>query len=318
MSRKMKNTIIIGLYCLILALSSCTHFVAPNINRGRIERVGPSGHGFQNPVWSPDGAKIAVTVQTVVQSWTSEIFVFDVLTGKGKSIMYTGNGSVMAISWSSDGNQILLASQNGGDWTEGLWTLDPDGKSPVEFLAEGYDGDWSPDGKNIAVFSHSDKGAHQDILLSIINLETGDKEVIFGGKASNVSGGGVAWSPNGKELIFNYGPSGARKLDLYLLDVATKEATKITENGENFNPSWGPDGNLIVYVNDSDKESDSSMFIVDKNNSCQQMLLSLDNLWGPSWSPNGKYIAFISHGDIYLLDLNKYPTYNTVCPKSLN
>lgn len=278
-----------------------------------IERVGPSGQGFQNPIWSPDGTKIAVTTQTVVQDWTSEIFVLDVLTGKKKSIMYTNNGNVMAISWSPDGNQILLASQNGGDWPEGIWTLDSDGKSSAQFLAEGYDGDWSPDGKRMAVFSHSEKGAHQDVMLSILSLKTGDKEVIFGGKSSNVSGGGVAWSPKGEELIFDYGSSDARQLDLYILNITTRQATIISGKGENFNPSWGPDGKFFVFVNDPGRGQDSSMFIANKENSCQQKLLTMDDLWGSSWSPDGKSIAFISHGEVYLLDLDKFPAYKSVC-----
>lgn len=300
-------------YCLTLILSGCSS-QTPKIVADGVERVGPSGYGFQHPVWSPDGTRLAVTTQSVVQSWTSEIFVLDVLTGKKKSIMYTDNGNVRAISWSSNGNQILLASQKGGDWAEGIWTLDANGKSPAKFLTEGYDADWSPDGERIAVFSHSEKDAHQDVVLSIINPGIEKKEVVFGGKSINISGGGVAWSPNGAELIFDYGSSEATQLDLYLLNIATRAATRITNEGQNLNPSWGPDGNLIVYMSDPGKEVDSTMYLADKNNNCRQALLTLDDLWGSSWSPDGKNIAFISHGDVYLLNLNEYPSYKSVCP----
>ena len=310
---KEAKSVVLGFGCLVFALVSCQRPESPIIQDG-IQRVGPSQQGFQNPVWSPDGTKIAVTTQSVVQSWTSEIFVLDVLTGQKTSILYTDRGNVMAIAWSPDGSQLLLASQNGGDWPEGIWTLNFDGKASAEFVTEGYDAAWSPDGTKIAVFSHSEKGAHQDVMLSLLNVETGDREVIFGKKSTNVSGGGVEWSPTGEELVFDYGPSYARQLNLYILNVATKVTTRISGSGQSYNPSWGPSGDLLVFVNDPGNGQAPSLFRVDKKSTCQQQLLTLDDLWGSSWSPDGKFIAFISRGDVYLLDLERFPSYESACP----
>lgn len=311
MYRKFSLTTI--LYVLMWWVGGCGVLSTQVVQPG-IDQLGPSGHGFRSPVWSPDGSKIAVTNQTVVSSWTSEVFVLDVSTGSKKSIMYTDSGSVLAIGWSPDGNQILLASQEGGDWPEGIWRIDADGKSSAEFLAAGYDAAWSPDGKSIAVFTHAEGRAHQDVKIGLINLETKEEEIIFRKRLPSTGGDDLAWSPRGDELMFVYGPAGVRQLDLYVLNVATAEARKITEEGDNYSPSWSPDGNLIAYLRDPGKGHDPILFIADKNNSCQQELVSLDDLRWPSWSPDGKQIAFISHGNVYLLTLDKFPAYESVCP----
>jgi Tol biopolymer transport system component len=300
--------------CLcIYTIIGCTSQKPPIVQQG-IEQLGPSGYGFRNPVWAPDGTKIAVTTQTVVSSWASKIYVLEVSTGKVKKIMETDYGSVLAVSWSPDGDWILLASQKGGDWPEGIWKISADGKTPPEFLANGYEASWSPDGKRIAVFTHSEKNAYLDVNISIVDLETMQEEVVFGGKTINAIGGGIAWSPSGEELIFDYGQPGIGQLDLYVLNIAEKEVKQITKDGENYNPSWGRNGNLIAYMNDPGKEHDASLLTADKNNNCYQKLLTLDDLRWPSWSPNGKLIAFISWGEVYLLSLDEFPDYDTVCP----
>jgi Tol biopolymer transport system component len=311
MCKKLKMLFFLCLY--VYAIVGCTSQKPPIAKQG-IEQLGPSGYGFRNPVWSPDGTKIAVTTQTVLDSWTSIIYVVDITTDEVKKIMETDNGSVLAVSWSPDGNWIMLASQKGGDWLDGIWRIDTDGKSPPEFLTNGYDAAWSPDGKRIAVFTHSEISAYQDVKVSIIDLETKDSDVVFGGMAGKAIGGGIAWSPSGEELIFDYGQPGMGQLDLYVLNIAAKEAKRITEDGENYNPSWEPGETLIVYVNDPGKGYDSTLIVADKNNICQQKLLTLDDLWGSAWSPGGEQIAFISWGEVYLLSLNEFPAYDTICP----
>jgi len=309
-----KKLIIPFLLCLcIYAIIGCTS-QKPTIVQQGIEQVGPNGYGFQNPVWSPDGTKIAVTAQTVVSSWTSKVYVLEVTTGKVKKIIETDNGSILAESWSPDGEWILLASGKGGDWTEGIWKIKADGKTPPQFITDGYEGAWSPDSERIAVFTHSEKSAYQDVKVSIFELETKVSEVVFEGRAGKVIGGGLAWSPTGKELIFDYGPPGVGQLDLYILNIATKEAKQITEEGENYHASWNPNANLIAFVNDPGKGFDSTLIVADRNNTCQQKLLTLDDLSGSSWSLNGKYIAFVSWGEVYILSLDKFPAYDTVCP----
>lgn len=309
-----KKILLFFFTCLYTYTSiSCTSRKPLIIQQG-IEKIGPSGYGFRSPIWSPDGTKIALTSQTVVNSWMSKIYVLDVSTGKVKKIMETDDGSVSAVSWSPDGNWILLASQKGGDWPEGIWKINANEKEPPEFLVTGYEAAWSPDGNRIAVFTHSEKNAYQDVKIEIIDLKTMKEDVAFKGEAINAIGGGIAWSPGGNELIFDYGQLGIGQVDLYLLNIETREVKKITDAGENYNASWGPGGSIIAFMNDPGKEYDASILIADKNNNCHQQLLALEDLRWPSWSPSGKNIAFISWGEVYVLSLDEFPAYNKVCP----
>jgi TolB protein len=306
--------ILIGLCCLTLVLNGCAS-QAQEIVREGIKRLGPGGQGYQNPVWSPDGTKIAVTARTVVHSWTSEIFVLDIATGEKKSVMYTDNGSVTAISWVPDGSQILLSSENGGDWPEGIWTIEANGNTSPEFLTYGYDAAWSPDGKSLALISLSRENSHWNVELSVFDIKTQAKDIIYrGNEFSSVVIGNLNWSPNGKEIIFHYGQPGVGNIDLYVVKVENGKVTKIADEGENHSPSWSPDGNFIVYLNDLGKGYDPTLILADKNNTCQQDLLTLDDWSGLSWSPKGEYIAFGSHGEIYILALDKFPAYKSVCP----
>lgn len=314
-----KNRILISFCCLVLVLSNCTSQV-PNLSQAGIERLGPSGYGFQNPVWSPDGTLIAVTTKTVVQSWTSEIFILEVSTGKKKSIMSTDYGDVKARSWSPDGSNLLLISQKGGEWPEGIWTLDTEGKSPAKFLVEGYDAAWSPNGKSIAVFSLFQEEGYWIVELSLFSIETDAREILYQDKATDVTIGSIGWSPDGKSIIFSYGkknyiePPAFDNIDIYILDIVTKDLKKITEQGQNYSPSWDASGNLIAYTNRPGKGLNTNLFIADRRNTCKQKLIENDDLWGVSWAPNGKYIAFVSHGEVYLLVLKKFPPYESICP----
>jgi Tol biopolymer transport system component len=300
-------------------LVSCNSKI-PQLTEQGVEQVGPSNNGFQNPIWSPDGKKLVVTTQIVVNSWTSEIYLLNVLTGETNIIMHTDLGNVKAVDWSPDGRQILIASQKGGDWPEGIWVIAAEGKSQPEFVADGFDAAWSPDGKSIAIFSRSQKSDFWFTELSILDTISKTREVIFNDKAVAANGGGLDWSPDGKSILFSYGekdyidPPRFEHIDLFLLELSTKAVRNITVEGVNTKPSWGPDSNLIVYMNDPGKGHGSTIFMVDKNKGCKQELFTSDDLLNPSWSPDGNHIAFITHGEVNILPLQKFPSYDSVCP----
>jgi Tol biopolymer transport system component len=198
-----KKFILIILLChFAYPLEGCTSQKPPIVQQG-VAQLGPSGYGFRNTVWSPDGAKIIVTTQTVVSSWNSHVSVLEVSTGKLNRIFDTDAGSVLAVSWSPDGKWILLASGNGGDWIEGIWKISFDEKKQPEFLVNGYQASWSAEGKRIAVFTHSPQNAYHDLKIKVVDLETRREEIVFSGKLFEATGDGLAWSPDGKQLIFD-------------------------------------------------------------------------------------------------------------------
>ena len=160
-----KFTVLFFLCLCPFVIVGCGSRKPPIVQQG-VEQLGPSGYGFRNPVWSPDGTKIVVTTQTVVSSWTSKIYVLEVSNGKAKKIMETDSGSVLAVSWSPDGEWILLASGKGGDWPEGIWKIRADGKTSPEFLVNGYEASWSPDGNKIVFVSNRDRNPEIYIMNS--------------------------------------------------------------------------------------------------------------------------------------------------------
>jgi TolB protein len=101
-----------------------------------------------NPVWSPDGVKIAF----VRGEHETEVFVMQADGTNIQQVTTTNQGSGFAPSWSPDGMQIVFGSIQHEDW--GVFVVNADGtdERPLLFDPSIYavDPEWSSDGRLIA------------------------------------------------------------------------------------------------------------------------------------------------------------------------
>src|SRR5437870_551578 len=124
-----------------------------------VARVTNDTGGSVDPIWSPDGKRIAYAN---FHSGRSEVFVIN-LVGTGETQLTTDGGFPGA--WSPDGTRIAFANSSDGD--DEIFVMNPDGSGVTQLTSGDFVDDdpvWSPDGQRIAFHSTRD-GGDEDIFV---------------------------------------------------------------------------------------------------------------------------------------------------------
>jgi TolB protein len=117
-----------------------------------------------------------------------------------------------------------------------------------------------------------------------------------------------AWSPDGKQLAFTADQTDQQ--NVYTLDIASGEATKLTEDGWDFQPVWSMDNSQILFTRDVDDALEKGtipLFIMKADGSDLHEFKADEKFKGdPTYSPDGSQVVYMSNEDgnwhIYLMD----------------
>ena len=207
-------------------------------------------------------------------------------------------------SFSPDGARMVYIAAVAG--VQQLFTARPDGSEPREITHDAFDHEdpaWSPDGKSIAFVS--DAGGGQ--VISIMAIDGSGLQALT---SKDVHAIHPNWTPDGKSLLYcttdDLDPPRKNVADIFRLEIASKQAAKLTTAGINTYPRPSPDGNRIAFRKIID-EVNSEVFVMDADGSNPQNLTNDPAYDGwPAWSPDGRKIAFASNrrGNhrIYVMD----------------
>ncbi|MGH7459769.1 MAG: S9 family peptidase [Longimicrobiales bacterium] len=248
-----------------------------------------------NPIWSPDGTRIAFThrgepggTQIFVRWMDAEGAVTQItrLTEGPTDIVWTPDGKSVVFrmlvpeikSWGVEGRVSALRPRNA------TWTAAP---RVVERLNYRRDGSGFVGDGTQHVFT--------------VPAEGGSPRQLTSGPYDT---GSPQFTPDGKTIIFGGGPRVPeaeyiwRESDIYSLDVASGKVTQLTtRKGPDGQPAISPDGKMIAYTGydyTDDTYRDSKLYVMGIDGSNPRVLTeSLDRTpQGLTWAQDGTGIYF--------------------------
>ena len=175
--------------------------------------------------------------------------------------------------WAPDGRRLLFtrSADLGTDQeSQRLFTVSSNGSGPTPVSPEtpagfGYNaGAFSPDGKYIAAgtyHGHVKGGQIQFSDIVVMDANGSHSHQVTKFPVYSGDAGGVAWSPDGKRLVFARSNAGATKPDggraLFIMDVDGSHQRQLTPwtLGAGGTPAWSSKTDLIAFRAVADEEA---------------------------------------------------------------
>ncbi|MBU8871404.1 MAG: hypothetical protein KOO60_11120 [Gemmatimonadales bacterium] len=219
----------------------------------------------------------------------TEIFTWD-----GTNLTQHTNNTVTDGSPDWAGDRIVYHSTLDG--TYDLWTLDPNGGSPVNITNSHtlYEmgPKYSPDGSRIVYIMWSPTSSS----LHVMNPDGSGKVQLTEDPTSD---GAPAWSPDGSQIVFHSQRDGNQ--EIYLVNVIDLSTTRLTFDAtmNDGSPTWSPDGSRIAFSKFL-PGYEGEIWIMDADGSNQHALTTAAGTqdYAPEWSPDGSQILFERRSDL--------------------
>jgi tol-pal system beta propeller repeat protein TolB len=216
---------------------------------GEIYTIGPEGtdprqltdnaHSGENPVFSPDGARIAFESLRKYRGMVNQdVYITSDPTGKTVNLTRSRLINESYPAWSPDGTKIAFAA-SGGD----IWVINSDGTGRINLTddpAHDTMPAWSPDGSRIAFVRVDPEGEWE---IFVMNADgSGQEQLTYSPRfCHNYE---PDWSPDGTRLAVTFQCAGT--FNVYTVNVGGSGVEQLTTGGA-LDPAWSPDGTKIAF-----------------------------------------------------------------------
>src|SRR6266446_5509410 len=248
------------------------------------------------PAWSPDGREIAFVRQS---GSDVSIFLVPALGGPERKL-YSGTSAFFSLydygnglSWSPDGKYLAFSGQRSRREPNSIFLLARESLEarqittpPAGFLGDSTPA-FSPDGK---VLAFGRWASSRDVEIYIMPAAGGEpKRLTF----DNRSGRSLAWTADGREILFSLWASSTFRLWRVSAVGGTPEQLAVGQGGSTL--AISRQGDHLAY---SQESRDTDIWRVATSGSTSMRptrLISSTRLdYGPQYSPDSKRIAFTS------------------------
>jgi len=239
-------------------------------------RLTNDPRGDTEPVWSPDGTKIASQVNLGPDA---EIFVMNA-DGSGDVNITNSPATVdLRPSWSPDGTKIVFVSRPSVGGNNDIWVMNADGSGKDQLTTDpGSDLEpvWSPDGTRIAF--ESDRTGNAEIF--VMNADGSGQTNITNDPGPD---GAASWSPHGTRIAFQSDRTGNR--DVWVMNADGSDQVNITNTPDDESaPAWSPDGTRLLFQADGGDGTDE-IFVMNADGSGRTNLSNFPGFseFTPDW-----------------------------------
>lgn len=171
---------------------------------------------YTSPRWSPSGDRLAYI--SSAEGRGPELYVRWMDTGQ-TALLSNLTESPGGISWSPDGQRIVLSSNRNADWdlktqNSDLWSVSVATGEMIQLtdrLGPDYSPSFSPDGRKIAFLGYLDqKMGYHNTLVSVLDLDDGSLQDLTTNLDRSVDS--VEWAGSSTRLIISYDDFGRKNV----------------------------------------------------------------------------------------------------------
>jgi Tol biopolymer transport system component len=260
----------------------------------------------RSPTWSPDGRYIAFSR---FSEGENSIFIVPALGGAERKL-YSANWErnypwIIQVAWSPDGKSLAFVDKSPPQTPYAIWLISVDDFErrqvtwpPAQNLADMVPA-FSPDGQTLA-FVRLSSGRVSDIYL--VPIGGGEpRRLTFNNREID----GLAWTPDGREIVFTSDHGGGYGLWRISVTGGTPERLAVG-GGNDFSPPLPPQGNCLAISRQGNRLAymrsafDTNIWRIEtpqskgRSNPPTKLIASTNLDQSPQYSPDGKRIVFQS------------------------
>jgi Tol biopolymer transport system component/DNA-binding winged helix-turn-helix (wHTH) protein len=196
-------------------------------------------------------------------------------------------------AFSPDGTELAVRRLGRSPATSGIFTKRVDGGDLRQLTHQATDccPAYSPEGKSIA-FSRMGDGKFE---IVVVPSDGGAERIVYS-RPSRSDRGEVAWTPDGKSLLFseNFRSGTNSILSLALDSLQTKRVTNPPPGQVDRMPVYSPDGQYLAFVR-SDNQEFQNIYVQTTDRSARKLTSTPTRVLGPpAWSADSQSIIFSS------------------------